>query len=397
MNLSSFPFTVREAKLRSRDEVLTRPRPVPPEPGVLLGFSSVGRHRPIAIDLFCGAGGFSLGAQMAGFDVALAVDLDPNSCATYQSNLVDRGLAAEVRRFDISKFDPRSSHYNLGLHGQEVDLVIGGPPCQGFSTHRLNNSGVNDPRNQLVLKYFEIVSLLRPKYFLIENVPGILWPRHRLWLDMLYEAAHAGGYKLTDPLQLNAADYGVPQRRKRVFILGTRADVAEVPFPPTATHCDPKRADELRLIPWQPASIAFEGSTVGDPNDNHMQHGKALTDAFINTPVNGGSRTQSGRTLDCHRAHNGHSDVYGRIDPSQPSPTMTTACINPSKGRFVHPTKPHGITVREAARLQTFPDWFVFGGGLMASGVQIGNAVPPALAAALIAPLAEACRRYLTL
>lgn len=92
----------------------------------------------------------------------------------------------------------------------------------------------------------------------------------------------------------------------------------------------------------------------------------------------------------CHQEHRGHSDVYGRIDPAKPGPTMTTACINPSKGRFVHPTLHHGITLRQAARLQTFPDWFMFRGGLMAGGVQVGNAVPVAMGAALLRPLREA-------
>jgi hypothetical protein len=111
-------------------------------------------------------------------------------------------------------------------------------------------------------------------------------------------------------------------------------------------------------------------------NDRHMNHSSKLTARFQATPKNGGSRRDGPCVLP---GHDGHSDVYGRIDPSLPAPTMTTACINPSKGRFVHPTEPHGITIRQAARLQTFPDHFVFKGGLMAAGVQIGNAVPVAL------------------
>jgi len=121
-----------------------------------------------------------------------------------------------------------------------------------------------------------------------------------------------------------------------------------------------------------------------------MQHGEKLLETFKATPPNGGSRKDSGRVLDCHRDHDGHKDVYGRIDPTRPAPTMTTACVNPSKGRFVHPTLHHGITLRQAARLQTFPDWFVFEGGLMAGGVQVGNAVPVDMAAALLSPLRDA-------
>jgi len=115
-----------------------------------------------------------------------------------------------------------------------------------------------------------------------------------------------------------------------------------------------------------------------------MKHGACLVEAFANTPKNGGSRKDSGRVLPCHKKHDGHKDVYGRIDPNIPAPTMTTACINPSKGRFVHPTQNNGITARHAARIQTFPDDFVFHGGLTAAGRQIGNAVPVDLGFALI-------------
>jgi DNA (cytosine-5)-methyltransferase 1 len=115
-----------------------------------------------------------------------------------------------------------------------------------------------------------------------------------------------------------------------------------------------------------------------------MNHGPELIAAFKRTPANGGSRRDSGRVLACHVDHDGHKDVYGRIDPSKPAPTMTTACINPSKGRFVHPVLHHGITARQAARIQTFPDDYIFVGGLMAAGKQIGNAVPVALGEVLI-------------
>jgi DNA (cytosine-5)-methyltransferase 1 len=139
------------------------------------------------------------------------------------------------------------------------------------------------------------------------------------------------------------------------------------------------------LPDWVPATEVFKQPVLGtDPNNVHMNHGPALIDAFKRTPPNGGSRSESGRVLPCHQHHDGHKDVYGRIDPTKPAPTMTTACINPSKGRFVHPTRHHGITVREAARIQTFPDSFVFQGGLISAGQQIGNAVPVEFARRLI-------------
>jgi DNA (cytosine-5)-methyltransferase 1 len=124
-----------------------------------------------------------------------------------------------------------------------------------------------------------------------------------------------------------------------------------------------------------------------------MKHSDELIEAFKRTPINGGSRKDSGRILPCHKDHRGHNDVYGRIDPDVPAPTMTTACINPSKGRFVHPTEHHGITLRQAARIQSFPEWYVFEGGLMAGGAQVGNAVPVGLATELLVPLKKAVRK----
>ncbi len=145
-----------------------------------------------------------------------------------------------------------------------------------------------------------------------------------------------------------------------------------------------------------PATLLFSSGVVfsnpldhTDPNAIHMNHSEALVRAFESTPHNGGSRCDSGRILPCHSGHDGHSDVYGRIDPSKPGPTMTTACVNPSKGRFVHPTENHGITARHAARMQGFPDQFVFEGGLMAAGVQIGNAVPIGLGMATLGAVAH--------
>ena len=184
---------------------------------------------------------------------------------------------------------------------------------------------------------------------------------------------------------------GAQWHRRRVFILGYDRNRTGPPtaWPPNPTHVAPDA--EERLPRWRTAAIAFERPALRcDPNDIHMHHCPELLKTFAKTPPNGGSRRQSGRVLPCHKSHAGHHDVYGRIDPSVPAPTMTTACINPSKGRFVHPTKHHGITLRQAARLQSFPDWFNFEGGIMAGGEQVGNAVPVELAKALLEPLREA-------
>lgn len=343
------------------------------------------------VDLFAGAGGFSLAALRAGFRLVAAIESNRHACATYRFNIRKTGKAPTLYEQDIRTLNPETIATTHFPPGFTCDVVLGGPPCQGFSAHRINDAGVKDPRNELILRYFEFVSALRPKLFLMENVPGITWPRHRDYLEAFYRIGTATGYEIKHPTILDARDYGVPQRRKRIFILGIRNDVVfnSSCWPPPPTHGDEKaRERKSALQPWVKATIVFDTPLPEhDENNGHMNHSERMVEIFRSTPVNGGSRRNSSRTLPCHDGHNGHNDVYGRIDPAQPGPTMTTACVNPSKGRFVHPTEPHGITIRQAARFQTFPDNFIFKGGLMASGTQIGNAVPIRLGEALLASL----------
>ncbi|MEA3536638.1 DNA cytosine methyltransferase [Rhizobium sp. CC-YZS058] len=339
------------------------------------------------VDLFAGAGGFSLAAVEAGCEIVFAVEFDKNAATTYKNNIGAKHRSKDVVVYNqditsLSAISLAREHFSAF----ECDLLLGGPPCQGFSTHRINDAGVNDPRNALIHDYFTFVRSLRPKVFLMENVPGMLWPRHKNYLDEFYRQARDSGYVVHQPHKLDARDYGIPQRRQRVFILGVRRDVVTDGFewPPAPTHCEPETATSTGLKPWLPCETAFENLPDDDVNSVHMNHGLELTAAFERTPPKGGSRKDSGRMLDCHIGHDGHHDVYGRIDPSKPAPTMTTACVNPSKGRFVHPVLHHGITARQAARIQTFPDDYIFTGGLMAAGKQIGNAVPVAFGQCLI-------------
>ncbi len=354
---------------------------------------SVERARPLlAIDCFAGAGGFSLGAIAAGFEICAAVENDRHASRTYVNGVKNK-TPREVKFFqnDIMELSPHSVLADSDLVAGKCDLLLGGPPCQGFSSHRLGSAGVDDPRNALLLRYFEYIAAIRPRVFLLENVPGLMQPKHASYLQSFLRIADEHDYDIVGPLLLNARDFGVPQNRKRVFILGCdRIRAINVPnWPPAPTHHGPDRIKRFGPTrPYLTASDAFRPpSRNDDPNDIHMRHGQVLVEVFKSTPANGGSRAQSNRVLPCHAGHDGHKDVYGRIDPSRPSPTMTTACINPSKGRFVHPTEHHGITVRQAARLQTFPDEFDFEGGLIAAGVQIGNAVPVLLAEALCRPI----------
>ena len=345
-----------------------------------------------AFDLFAGAGGFSFAAHAAGFCVKGAIEYDKNACQTYRANIVnDDNKTTQLFEGDIIDFDPSDILSKTGVVQGELDIMIGGPPCQGFSRHRLKNAGVNDPRNALLLRYFDFVREFRPKVFLIENVPGMLWTRHKSYLERFYKLADAAGYSAVQPVKINAKDFGVPQNRARIFILGFRDKLPDsLQWPPAPTHCNPKEAKAKGLLPWSPASVAFSKcSPKDDANDIHMNHSGDMIQRFRNTPANGGSRFDSGFELPCHKGYKGHRDVYGRIDPSKPGPTITTGCTNPSKGRFVHPTKHHGITIREAARLQSFPDTFHFAGGLGPAGKQIGNAVPIKLGEYILNHLAQ--------
>lgn len=341
------------------------------------------------IDLFCGAGGFSCAARKVGLQILAAVENDHHAAETYRYNFVahkrPRPLLFEN---DINVLDPRDVVKKIEekYKTKRVDIVVGGPPCQGFSKHRYKNSGVDDPRNALLLRYFCFIHEISPKFFVVENVGGLLWPRHAKYLSRFYELAKENGYDVEKPIVLNARDYGVPQNRHRVFILGRRTDVKrseDFQWPPMQTHFSPnsKQVKTHSFPAWNTALQVFEKvADATDPNNIHMHHTQELIDVFASTPKNGGSRFESNRDLPCHKNHKGHNDVYGRICIDTPGPTMTTGCTNPSKGRFLHPFENHGISIREAARFQTFPDDFIFTGGLISASRQVGNAVPVDLA-----------------
>ena len=348
------------------------------------------------VDLFSGAGGFSLAAQLAGLRVRLAVENDKHALSTYRNNLCKGPRAPTLLDEDITEINASKAYRDAFPDGEQCDLMLGGPPCQGFSTHRINDAGVDDDRNDLIHTYFDFVRAFSPSVFLMENVPGMLWERHAAALDRFYLEGALAGYDVRDAVVDDARNYGIGQRRKRVFILGIRTglEASDLTWPPEPTHGNESaRRRDPNLLPWANCSSSFIAAPKEDENNVHMSHSQELIEAFRKTPANGGSRKDSGRVLACHKTHDGHKDVYGRIDQRQPAPTMTTACINPSKGRFVHPVEHHGITVRQAARIQTFPDHFVFGGGLMAAGKQVGNAVPVELGRQLITHLLPLLRR----
>jgi DNA (cytosine-5)-methyltransferase 1 len=360
-----------------------------------------------AVDLFSGAGGFSLGAYNIGINVLAAVEIDRDACETYRNNIIKK-RSPETKLFerDILLFDPVEFKQELKLQLGELDCLIGGPPCQGFSSHRLKNKGVNDPRNQLLLRYFDFVKELKPKFFLVENVPGLLWPRHEPYLQRFKNLSLSNGYKIFGPTRLNAKHFGIPQNRIRIFVLGIRSDQNPVNtvWPPRADHFAPGKGKPE----WVPAASVFSkppkevlnylekivglskagnlpfNSGIIDQRKDlsavRMNHAAHMIKRFSDTPING-SRSDNPYSLECHaNGHDGHKDVYGRIRLGQPGPTITTGCFNPSKGRFLHPWEDNGITIRHAARFQTFPDDFIFSAGITSQAKQVGNAVPVQLA-----------------
>ena len=369
------------------------------------------------IDLFAGAGGFSLAAHQWGAQILAAIEFDKDACDTYRTNIIKRlGQNTKLYEQDILNLTPAQLMSDIALPAGSLDLLIGGPPCQGFSSHRINNAGIDDPRNKLLIRYFDFVHEIQPKVFLVENVPGLLWKRHEKYFNEFMELGRKNGYFIKDPITINAKDYGVPQNRNRVFILGIRMDVnyKHIQWPPAQTHFDPKEKKQS----WETASTIFErppqnildklkdklqknnkeaDSIISslqyglplpnkqvDPCTIHMQHSSSMIERLANTPING-SRDDISFRLPCHEGgYVGHKDVYGRIRLHLPGPTMTTGCFNPSKGRFVHPWENHGITPRHAARFQTFPDEYIFKAGITSQGKQIGNAVPVKLGKVLI-------------
>jgi DNA (cytosine-5)-methyltransferase 1 len=323
----------------------------------------VKRRRPTAIDLFSGCGGVTCGLKKAGFKVIGAVEKHPLAAATYILNHPKVHLWEQ----DIRTVNLAEVMEQLNLRKGELDLLAGCPPCQGFSSLRTLNRGraVEDDRNDLVFEYARFVLALRPKALMLENVPGLLDdPR----LEDLLGTLRGFGYDCRTEV-LDAADYGVPQRRRRMLLLaGFRRSI---PFAPK----DERRITVADAIGWL--------SEPADSDDAMHNHGetrsKKVRDRIAKIPKNGGSRAAISEQLDCHRRCVGFHDIYGRMRWDDQAPTITTGCINPSKGRFLHPEQDRAITLREAALLQGFPPDYQFSleRGKYLAAELIGNAFPP--------------------
>lgn len=319
-----------------------------------------------AFDVFSGCGGLTLGLRQAGFRVAGAVDLDRLAVAAYRSN--HQGVA--IWRRDVRNLDGRTIRERLAFKKGQLDLLAGCPPCQGFSTLRTLNGTreVGDKRNDLVFEFLRLVRELEPKAIMLENVPGLATDGRMAELSgQLSGLGYEHAWRV-----LNAADYGVPQNRRRLILLGSRQGPIDF-AKPLAERATVRSAIEKLTPPGQ------SGDALHDLPERRTPRVRAL---IRKIPKDGGGRLdlEAADQLSCHQDFTGFKDVYGRMAWDRPAPTITSGCHNPSKGRFLHPAENRAITLREAALLQGFPASYSFppGGGKLALAALIGNALPPA-------------------
>jgi DNA (cytosine-5)-methyltransferase 1 len=363
-------------------------------------------NRPIGIDLFAGAGGMSLGFEQAGFDIVAAVEIDPIHCATHEYNFpAATTICASV--IDLTGAEIRR---RARLGDREIDVVFGGAPCQGFSL--MGKRAFDDPRNQLVFHYVRIVQELNPKYCVFENVKGLTLGKHAQFLEELIAALGDAGYDVLQPYQvLNAADYGVPQDRRRLFLIGTRQGIAAPMYPatsparitvweaigdlPNAESFDLLNHTDAVSVTWETTS-SYARRLRGfdrDPEDYSYQRkfDPDLLTCSARTRHTSSSQARFAATL------HGKTEAisrFRRLDPQGICNTLR-AGTDSARGahtspRPIHPFLSRVITVREAARLHSYPDWFRLHGTKWHGCRQIGNSVPPLLARAVARELLAA-------
>ena len=337
---------------------------------------------PTMIDLFSGCGGVTTGFKAQGFTVVAAVEWNPVTAQTYRLNHPEVVVYVD----DIRQISPQEMQKQCGLPQGHLTVLSVCAPCQPFSTH--NRYRRADERASLVLETVRFVEALRPMFLFVENVPGI--KHHPGILDRLLGDLEVLGYRVSTSAIVDAVDYGVPQFRKRFILLSTRRDIElRIPDP---LYASPSEATRLGKKEWRTVQDAFAGleplasgeASRTDPLHKARKHTPISLERLRHIPHNGGSRDSLPveLQLSCHRngTNVGYHDVYGRLEFTKPSNTLTTGCTNLTKGRFAHPTSDRAITPREAARLQTFPDSYQFCGSYEQISAQIGNAVPVKLA-----------------
>jgi len=341
------------------------------------------KRRIVAVDLFCGAGGLTKGLTMAGIDVRLGIDADESSRDVYERN----NKKATFWCKKIENIKGKEILEFINLKQNDLFLLAVCAPCQPFSKRNKKRLDKNhlDERKNLLTYVIKIMKGMprKPDFIFAENVPG--FERNPVFVefeDYLHRLEFALDFGV-----VNAADYGTPQSRKRLILIARNDDFIEMPKP----------SHGIGLKPFVTVREAFKGlppTKAGGSSSKVANHYcRNLTEINLSrlaeTPKSGGSRTDwksENLFLDCHKRlgrKEGHKDVYGRMDWDKPAPTLTTRCVSLSNGRFGHPSQDRAISVREAARLQGFPDTYKFyGPGIDAEARHIGNAVPVTLAKA---------------
>ena len=332
------------------------------------------------VDSFCGAGGLSLGLKAAGIRVIFGFDLDPRSIETHALN--PRHINHPSRCVGIEEVLRHPKRQIGAPAGERLFLLAGGPPCQGFSIQRIGSD--TDGRNHLVLQYAELIRALKPCYFLMENVPGLGGHRGRDTLNAAVYLAESLGYWV-HVRELNASDFGVPQRRKRVFVIGESRDLGPAGFEfPTPLESHRTVRDCISHLPPTPEDGADHPEWIHHRRDRLSDLNKARLAAV--KPGQGRAHLPPELLAICHQRgaeEIGHRYVYGRMAWDEPAPTITARFDSFTRGKFGHPEQLRTISLREGALLQTFPEDFVFAGNKVEIARQIGNAVPPLLAKAL--------------
>lgn len=327
-----------------------------------------------AVDAFSGSGGLSLGLREAGFNLGAAFDWDAPSVTSYVKNIGEHGHQADANEVSGAQL--------LEWAGvDEIDLLAGGPPCQGFSKQK-RGAHLGDPRNALVLEHLRLVEETRPKAFLLENVAMLASVRGAHLVDRFH---HLAEYRITGAFYV-AADYGVAQTRQRFILVGIRKDQpGSFHKPAPTTPVWPTVGDAIGDLPEPPE----DGSEHPDyPNHMRTRPSAANIERFSYVPQGGGWQDiPFEKRLKCHQVvdvrKGGWPDVYGRLRWDGQAPTITGGFDSFTRGRYGHPLQDRALTPREAARLQGYPDDFVFHGTRHAVRHQIGNAVPVPLGAAV--------------
>jgi DNA (cytosine-5)-methyltransferase 1 len=330
-------------------------------------------EQPTAIDLYAGAGGATRGLKDAGFRVLAAVENDIAAASSLRANHPEVDCFVE----DIRKIDPLELRRRLKLRRGGLTLLKACPPCQGYSS--LGSQNEADERNQLVLDVADFIEEFRPMGFLIENVPGLSGDRR---LHSVLRRSVSLGYSHGSYI-VDATEFGVPQRRRRLIVIGIMGDK---PMPASPLSLLPRGFDLASKTAGAVIELAAHLTEAEDSLHRARKSGATVRRRLSALPI-GGTRFDlpESEQLPCHRRLKNRNATasYSRIVADLPAPTMTTRCTTPACGQFVHPTENRGLTLREAALLQTFPLNYSFHGTYGEIEKQIGNAVPVRMAEAL--------------